>query len=66
MTPLGAKRCEKGSRNRCQGGKKSENTDFMKTMKNLGFPLGFSWFLKGQRHQNSWKFIKFTNNRLGI
>ena len=38
MTPLGAKRGEKGSRNRCQGGEKSENTDFVETMKNIGFP----------------------------
>ena len=36
MTPFMAKRGEKGFRNRCQGTKKSENTDFVKTKKNLG------------------------------
>ena len=38
MRPLEAKRCEKGSQNRCQGAKNGENIDFVKTMKNLGFP----------------------------
>ena len=44
MRPLGAKRSEKGSPNRCQGGKNTENIDFTKTLKNLGFPQVFHGF----------------------
>ncbi len=54
------------AQNRCKGGKNSENIDLVKNNERLLFFICFSWFLEGQRHQNSWKFVKFLKDRFGI
>ena len=65
MRPLGPKRCEKWPKIGAKGGKRVKTWISWKPWKTIIF-IGFSWFLEGQRQQNSWKFVKFVKNLFGI